>query len=135
MKELAFGRDSIGGIEPEENILEKKSVDESDFFEIPITGARVSLRDAKSVLDLFCKAAAESQGPLPLNNPMNFDPSNAEQNLAAQKKPSKFVKEFEPNYHSKETTSDEHNRKHFLTFLYFPISCGPYVNYTYRVMC
>ena len=82
MKELAFGRDSIGGIEPEEDILVKKSVDESDFFEIPSTGARVSLRDAKSVLDLFCKAAAESKSSIPLSNPLNNDVSNPEQNLS-----------------------------------------------------
>jgi hypothetical protein len=59
MKELAFGKDSIGGIEPDPNIIEMKTVEESNFFEIPQTGARVSLRDAKSVLDVFCKAAAE----------------------------------------------------------------------------
>lgn len=45
------------------------------------------------------------------------------------------MKDYEPYYHSKETTSDEHNRKHFLSFLYFPKTCGPFVNYNYRVLC
>jgi hypothetical protein len=67
MKELAFGKDSIGGIEPEHNILQRKKIDHEDYFEIESTGARVSLRDAKSVLDLFCKAATESQGSVPLH--------------------------------------------------------------------
>jgi hypothetical protein len=35
MKELAFGKDSIGGIEPDANIIEMKTVAESEFFEIP----------------------------------------------------------------------------------------------------
>jgi hypothetical protein len=36
-----------------------KRVEPSDYFEVPQTGARVSLRDAKTLLDVFCKAAAE----------------------------------------------------------------------------
>lgn len=39
--------------------MKKKRIDESDFFEVEKTGARVSLRDAKSVLETFCKAAAD----------------------------------------------------------------------------
>jgi hypothetical protein len=66
---------------------------------------------------------------------LNLDSSNPEQNEAAQRKPSKYVKDFEPNYHSKETAADEHNRKFFLTFCYFPKVCGPYINYIYRVQC
>lgn len=132
MKELAFGKDSIGGIEPEEDILQKKSIDESDFFEVPSTGARVSLRDAKSVLETFCKAAADCV-PIQVSSasPEDGDPES----LAMKKPISKYVKDYEPYYHSKETTSDEHNRKHFLSFLYFPKTCGPFVSYNYRVLC
>jgi hypothetical protein len=54
---------------------------------------------------------------------------------AALRKPSKYVMDFEPNYHSKETTSDENNKKYFLTALYVPKTCGLYFNYIYRVMC
>ena len=32
MKELAFGKDEIGGIEPEDDILLQKAVDETDYF-------------------------------------------------------------------------------------------------------
>lgn len=32
MKELAFGKDSIGGIEPESNIIEQKVVSETEYF-------------------------------------------------------------------------------------------------------
>lgn len=32
MKELAFGKDEIGGIQPEDDILLQKSVDETDYF-------------------------------------------------------------------------------------------------------
>ena len=73
-----------------------KTVEESDFFEIARTGARVSLRDAKALLDVFCKAAAEVQPHIPVG----VDPE------LAQRKPSKHVKDFDPNYNSKETTSD-----------------------------
>jgi superfamily II DNA/RNA helicase len=123
MKELAFGKDSIGGIQPEPDVLQSKTVEESDFFEVPQTGARVSLRDAKALLDVFCKAAAEVQPMVPL------DPE------LAQRKPSKYVKDFEPFYNSKETTSDEHNKKYFLTVLFLPKTCGQFVNYVYRVNC
>jgi len=47
--------------------MEQKKVEESDFFEIPSTGARVSLRDAKLVLDTFCKAAAEAKSQFDLD--------------------------------------------------------------------
>lgn len=133
MKELAFGKDSIGGIEPEEDILKKKKIDESDFFEVEKTGARVCLRDAKSVLETFCKAAADCVPiPPPVESP---EDTEQDENSPATKKPSKYVKDYEPYYHSKETTSDEHNRKHFLSFLYFPKTCGPFVNFNYRVLC
>jgi hypothetical protein len=79
MKELAFGKDSIGGIEPDPDVLINKTVEESDFFEIPHTGARVSLRDAKTLVDVFCKAAAEVKTLIPLDQEV------------ATRKPSKYV--------------------------------------------
>ena len=57
MKELAFGDNLINSIQPEKDILERKKVDDSEYFEIESTGARVSLRDSKSLIELFCKAA------------------------------------------------------------------------------
>jgi len=61
MKELAFGRDNIigDGIQPEPDIVLKKTADESQYFEVESTGARISMRDAKLLLSIFCKAAAE----------------------------------------------------------------------------
>ncbi len=58
MKELAFREDqSLERIEPDNDIIKKKKSIESEFYEIPKTGARVSLRDSKEIIDLFCKAA------------------------------------------------------------------------------
>lgn len=58
MKELAFREDqSFERIEPDNDIIKKKKSIESEFYEIPTTGARVSLRDSKEIIDLFCKAA------------------------------------------------------------------------------
>lgn len=53
----------------------------------------------------------------------------------AKRKPSKHVKDFDATYTSKETTSDHNNKKYFLTVLFLPKTCGPYVNFTYRVNC
>jgi hypothetical protein len=58
MKELAFKDDkSFERIEPDNDIIKKKKSIESEFFVIEKTGARVSLRDSKDIIDLFCKAA------------------------------------------------------------------------------
>ena len=35
MKELAFGKESIGGIEPNPDVLQMKRVEPSDYFEVP----------------------------------------------------------------------------------------------------
>jgi hypothetical protein len=55
MKELAFGE----GIKPESDIIKQKTVDASEYYEIKETEAKVSLRDAKSLLETFCKTAQE----------------------------------------------------------------------------
>ena len=52
----------------------------------------------------------------------------------AQKKPSKYVKDFTPSYQTKETPSNEDNKKFFVTALYLPKTCGAYVDYVYRFM-
>lgn len=69
MKELAFSDSSVGCIEPEVEKLRSEhcKFDETDFFEVPQTGARVSLRDAKSLVEMFCETAAEVY--LPRENP------------------------------------------------------------------
>lgn len=63
MKELAFGTrggSSWGAIEPEPDIVQVKAQDESQYFSVSKTGARMSMRDSKLLLETFCKAAAES---------------------------------------------------------------------------
>lgn len=58
MKEFAFKDDkSFERIEPDPDVIKKKKSVESEFFVIEKTGARVSLRDSKDIIDLFCKAA------------------------------------------------------------------------------
>jgi len=114
MKELAFGE----GIKPESNILEQKTVDESEYFEIQDTGAKVSLRDAKSLLETFCKAAQELQPYI------HFKKPEADENPT--RKMGKYVKDFEPYYKTSETEPQQ-NRKYFITCVYLPKSCGTYV--------
>ena len=63
MKELAFGDHFINSIQPEKDILTRKKVDDSEYFEIPETGARASIRDSKSLIELFCKAAETVEQP------------------------------------------------------------------------
>lgn len=63
MKELAFGdNEMIESIEPIQNIIREKESHFNEYFEIEDTGARVSLRDSKQLIEVFCKAADE-MGP------------------------------------------------------------------------
>ena len=38
-----------------------------DFFKVPSTGVRVSLRDSKSLIEVFCEAATEGKADFPEN--------------------------------------------------------------------
>ena len=63
MKELAFTKDSdVATIQPDLTRLKQNAVDVNEFYEVRDSGARISLRDSKSLIDVFCEAAAES-GP------------------------------------------------------------------------
>lgn len=59
MKQLAFGSDDfdLGAIKPEKNIINKKQPYAKDYFEVPSTGAKVSLKESCTLVDLFCKSA------------------------------------------------------------------------------
>ena len=126
MKELAFTKESnVTAIQPEIVKLNQQAVDVNDFFEVPTTGARISLRDSKSLIEVFCEAAAE-------NYPLQVkfkDQENPESGVKVQgpsdgeKKFSKHVLDLKPNYRTMETHPDELNRKFYLTVLYMPKSC------------
>lgn len=95
MKEQAFGRDSIGdGIQPQENIVQMKRADTSTFLEISETGARINRRDAKLLLNTFCKAAAEENSSI------------AAIIEKAPKKISRNVYDFEPQFKTTQTEED-----------------------------
>lgn len=123
MKELAFGDKFINSIQPQKDVLEIKKVDESEFFEVEETGARVSLRDAKSLIDVFCKAAEDIE---PAIHNM-ADNREATANHPAQRKLSKYVHDRDPFYKSTETPADNQNRKYFLTSLYMPKTCAAFL--------
>lgn len=123
MKELAFGDHFINSIQPQKDILKIKEVDESEFFEIEKTGARVSLRDSKSLIELFCKAAETLEPAVQYTN----DDRAGEDGQAQSRKLSKYVQDMDPYYKSQETTADNKNRKYYLTSLYMPKTCARFL--------
>lgn len=88
MKQLAFGESELGSIKPEEDILERKAPDITDYFCIQSTGARISIRDSKTMIENFCKLAAECQKSVDLK------PEDDQEQPV--RKISNHVKEFEP---------------------------------------
>lgn len=98
-------------------------MDESEFFEIEKTGARVSLRDSKSLIEVFCKAAEELE---PAVHNMDGARSSGD-GQAEPRKLSKFVQDLDPYYKSQETTADNKNRKYYLTSLYMPRTCARFL--------
>lgn len=104
--------------------MRRAKVDVDDYFEVEKTGARVSLRDAKSLIEVFCEAAAEVT-PTESNTNNPEDPKNSVTVPvdSTDKKIYKFVTDFKPFFRTQETTPDAYNKKFFLTALYMPKSC------------
>jgi len=50
------------------------------------------------------------------------------------KKLSKHIQEFEPYYNTTQTVEDEDNRKFYLSSVYLPKTCTPFINNKHKIM-
>ena len=52
-------RRNKGEIVPAIDIIPTKKSDEASYLEVPDTGAKISMRDAKQLIESFCLAASD----------------------------------------------------------------------------
>lgn len=52
----------------------------------------------------------------------------------AEKKLSKNIKDYEPNFRTSTSVEDSENRKYFFSCIYLPKVCGKYVDYDFKIM-
>lgn len=98
---------------PLPNICTLKQQEEASYLEEPTTGAKVSMRDAKQLVEFFCMAYADIK--IKLQKIMNSD-ERAQLDESANKH-----HELKPNYISDELAKD--GVKFYYSVLYMPETC------------